>query len=426
MNIEKKKISDTEVKLTIALDKANLHDAEAKALKELAPSVTAKGFRKGKVPTGVAKKLLDPATLSNRVIEIAINKALFDTFEQEKLHPLDQPKVDITKFVPEQELEFNATVSIVPEIKLPDYKNLKVKKTTTKLTDKDVDDLLVRIQDGFASDELVDRPAKKGDKVVIDFKGYINDEPFDGGAATDYSLELGSGQFIPGFEDGIVGKKAGERFDLKLKFPKNYHAKNLAGQSVVFTTSLKKVLEPQKPAIDDELAKKAGDFKNLDELKADIRNNLIIQKEEEAESKYRNDLVDELGKKTKVAIPEVLKNDQIDSLKRETIQNLMYQGMTLENYLSTIDKTEADWIKTELEPLAIARVKSGLAIAEISKLEHIEVADTEVDEQLSKLKTQYANSPDAIKQLENPIVWRDLRNNILTSKTIDKIVELNN
>lgn len=426
MNIEKKQLSETEVKLTIALEKNLLDAAETQALKDLAPTVEVKGFRKGKVPANVAKKHLDPATLSNRVIELAINRALVDTFDQEEIHPLDQPHVDVTKFVPEQELEFTATVSVVPPVKLPNYKNLKTKKTTAKVTDKDVDGILARLQKGFASEELVDREAKLGDKVVIDFTGYIDDQPFDGGAAKDFSLELGSGQFIPGFEDGVVGKKTGERFDLKLKFPKDYHAKKLAGKPVVFTTELKKVLEVKLPEINDGLAKKTGQFEKLEDFKADIRKNLIVQKQEEADNKFRDDLVDELAKATKTALPEVLMQDQIEALKRDLVQNLMYQGMTLENYLETIGKTEADWQKTELVPAAEIRVKAGLAIAEISKLENINVSDDEVDQKLAELRTQYANNKDAIKQLENPLVWRDLRNNLLTNKTIDRLVELNN
>lgn len=425
MNIEKTHLSDTEVCLTIALDQNALTEAEAQALKQLAPTVTAKGFRKGKVPTNVAKKQLDPSVLANHTIEIAVNKALFEAFNQEDLNPLDQPKVDITKFVPEQQLEFKAIVPIVPEIKLPDYKKLKTKKTVAKVTDQDVEDILTRVQKGFATDEPVDRPAKLGDKVVIDFKGYLGDKPFEGGEAKDYTLELGSGQFIPGFEEGIVGKKAEDRFDLKLKFPKDYHAKNLAGKAVVFTTSLKKVLAVKLPELNDDLAKQAGDFKTLADFKADIRKNLIVQKEEEAEAKYRDQLVDELGKKTKVAIPEVLKTDQINALKRDMTQNLMYRGMTLEQYLASLELSEADWTEKELAPLAEARVKSGLAIAEVSKLEKIEVSEAEVDIKLAELKTQYAGSPDAIKQLDNPTVWRDLRNNLLTEKTINKLVEVN-
>lgn len=426
MNIEKKQLSETEVKLTIALDKPALDAAEAQALKELAPTVQAKGFRKGKVPINVAKKQLDPAVLSNRIIEIAINTALAMAFDQEAIHPLDQPKVDVTKFVPEQELEFSATIAVVPPIKLPNYKKLKAKQATAKVSDKDVDDLLARLQKGFAKEELVDRAAKLGDKVVIDFTGYIDDKPFDGGAAKDFTLELGSGQFIPGFEDGVVGKKTGERFDLKLNFPKDYHAKKLAGKPVVFSTELKKVLEVKLPEIDNQLAKQAGKFKNLEELRVDIRKNLIVQKEEEAANKFRDDLVDELAKGTKTALPEILMQDQISAIRRDLMQNLAYQGMNLEQYLEGINKTEDEWVKTELQPAAENRVKAGLAIAEISKLEKIDVTKAEVDEKLAELRAQYANNADAIKQLENPLVWRDLRNNLLTNKTIDRLVELNN
>ena len=425
MKIEKQQLSETEIKLTIALEKELLVAAEKRALKDLAPTVTAKGFRKGKMPENIAKKQLDPAVLSNRIIELAINRALVEAFDQENIHPLDQPRVDIRKFVPNQELEFTALVEVVPTIKLPNYKKLKVKKALTEVTDKDVDRLLERIRKGFAEDQEVKRAAKLGDKVVIDFTGYVDDKPFNGGAAKDFTLELGSGQFIPGFEDGVVGKKAGDRFDLKLNFPKDYHAKNLAGRPTVFTTTLKKVLEVKLPKLDDQLARKAGKFKTLGELKADIRKNLIVQKEEEAANNFRDDLVKELATHVKTAIPGVLKKDQIEALKRDLTQNLTYQGMTLEQYLETINKTEEEWIKTELEPAAEARVKAGLAIAEISKLEKIDVTQEEVDAKLAELRTQYANSKDALKQLENPQVWYDLRNNLLTNKTIDRVVELN-
>ena len=184
-------------------------------------------------------------------------------------------------------------------------------------------------------------------------------------------------------------------------------------------------MEVKLPELNDDLAKQAGDFKTLADFKADIRKNLIIQKEEEAEAKYRDELVNELGKKTKVAIPEVLKTDQINALKRDMTQNLMYRGMTLEQYLESLGLSEEDWIAKELTPVAEARVKSGLAIAEVSKLEKIDVTEDEVDAKLAELKTQYAGSPDALKQLDNPTVWRDLRNNLLTEKTINRLVELN-
>ncbi len=425
MIIEKKKLSDSQVELVIKLNKDHLSTAETQALKEMAPSVEVKGFRKGKVPPAVAKKNIDPANLANKVTEIAINKALLEAIDEQGVHPLDRPKIEVTKFVPEQELEFKAVLEIVPPIKLANYKKLSTKPTVAKVDKKEIDSALERIQQGFAEAKEVKRAAKEGDKVVIDFEGFLGDKPFKGGKAQDYVLELGSNQFIPGFEEGIIGKKAGEQFDLDLSFPKDYHAADLKGKKVTFKTKLNKVQEIKLPEIDDKLAKKAGGFKSLDEFKADIKKNLIVEKERQAEEKYKNDLVEELAKKSKMSIPEVLKQDQINAIKRDLIQNLSYQGLTLEKYLESIKKEENKWLAEDVEPVAVDRVRAGLVLAELSKELNIKVEQAEIDAKLDELKAQYGNNEQIIKQLESPMVARDLRNNLITQKTIDKLVELN-
>ncbi len=425
MKLETNQLSASKVEFKISLDKTELNQYETNALKKLAPKVKTKGFRPGKAPLQVIKKELDPNLLNEQVLDDAINTTIIKAFEDQKIQPLDRPEVSLTQFVPGEKLDYTATFEIVPPIKLPDYKKLKAKLETAKVTDKEVDETLDKIQKGYAETKDSDQPAKLGDQVVIDFTGYVDDKPFQGGEAKDYTLELGSGQFIPGFEDQIVNHKAGDKFDVKVDFPKDYHAKDLKGKPAVFTTTLKQVKQLILPEIDDKLAQKTGDFKTLDDLKADIKKNLLVQKQEFNQQKYRDDLVIELAKGAKTEIPEVLKQDQIEAIKRDMNQNLAYQGLTLENYLGSIDKTEDQWLKDDVEPAAIDRVKSGLALAELSKIFEIEVTPQDVEARLGEIKQQYANSPEALKQLASPNVARDLRNNILTERTIDQLVKIN-
>ena len=235
-------------------------------------SKTAKvpGFRKGKVPASVAAKHVDPQALQEQLLDDAISKSIAEAFIAEKIQAIDRPMVDVKKYVPGELLEFVAQVEILPAVTLGEYKKLGKKVEKVSVSEDDINDVIERMRQGFAEKKEVERAAKDGDETVIDFIGKKDGVEFDGGAGTDYTLKLGSNQFIPGFEEGIVGHKAGETFDLELSFPDDYHAKDLAGQTVVFTTTLKKVLELALPEIDDELAKKAGNFTTLDELKADI------------------------------------------------------------------------------------------------------------------------------------------------------------
>lgn len=425
MRFERKDLKETEVELKISLDRQELMVAEEQALNKIAKTSKIKGFREGKAPINVVKQNTDPNQLADKILDIAINQHLVQVFNDSEITPLDQPHVVIDKFVPEQELEFRATFEILPKVKLPNYKKLKVKKETVKVTDKDIDNTLERISQSFADEKPVKRAVKSGDKTVIDFKGFKDDKAFAGGEGKNFPLVIGSGSFIPGFEDQIIGHKAGESFDINITFPKDYNEKSLAGAKAKFEIKLHSVLEINSPKIDDELAKKTKMFKTLDELKADIRKNLIISKEEAATEDFKNKLVEALAKQAKTVVPNVLRNDQIRSLEQEFRQNLMYRGTTLESFLKNTKQTYESWKTSELEPAAETRVKAGLALAEISKELEIKITDAEVDDQINQLKTQYAKNEDAIKQLNNPSIVRDIRSNLVTQKTIDWLVEFN-
>lgn len=421
-----KKLSDTKVELTISLGSEELSAAEQVALTKMASDLKVPGFRKGKVPVSVAAKHVNPAALQEQTLDNALSKAVAEAFMAEKIQALDRPAVDVKKFVPGQELEFTAEVEIIPPVKLGNYKKLKAKRQAVKVEDKEVEEIITRMRENFTEKTEVKRAAKEGDEAVIDFTGKKDDVPFDGGAAKDFALKLGSGQFIPGFEEGVVGHKAGETFDLKLTFPKDYHAKELAGADVVFTVTLHKVNELSLPEVNDEFAAKCGPFTSADELKADIKREIIAQKEREADEKLKDDLVGELAEASKVALPELLIDDQIRSIEQDLMQNLMYRGLTLDSYLQTQKFTDKDdWRAKEARPAAEKRVKAGLVLAELSKELGVEVSHEELSAQIEAMKQQYGKDPKIAERFNDPNVHRDIANRMITDKTVEKLIELN-
>jgi trigger factor len=384
------------------------------------------GFRKGKVPTSVVAKNVDPQTLAQQTLEDALSKAVAEGFDAEKIQPLDRPEVDVKKYVPGKELEFTAEAEILPKVTLGDYKKLNAKKETVKITDKDVNDLIDRMRESFAEKKDVTRAAKDGDDVVIDFVGKKDDVAFDGGTAADYTLKLGSNQFIPGFEEGVVGHKAGETFDIPLEFPKDYHAKELKGAKVVFSVTLKTVQERSLPEVNDEFAAKCGPFTSVDELKADITREMTDQKNREAGEKLKDELVKQLVEKSTIPMPEILVKDQERSIEQDFVQNLAYQGVSLDSYLETQGfKTKEEWLDKEVRTVAESRVKAGLALAELNKELKIDASREELEAHINLYKQQYANNKEALKQFDEPEVQRDIANRLLTEKTVEKLVELN-
>lgn len=414
------------MQLTITVGSSELKDAEQVALVKLAEEMKVPGFRAGKAPISVAAKHVNPNVLMEQTLDNALNRAVAEAFLAEQLQALDRPSVEVKKYVPGEALEFTAEVEVLPEITLGDYKKLVVTPEKITVSAAEIDEVVERMRTGLATKKEVKRAAKDGDDTVIDFVGKQDGVAFEGGTAEDYSLTLGSHQFIPGFEEGIVGHKAGETFNIELAFPKDYHAKNLAGQKVVFTVTLKKVEEKELPKVDDAFAKKAGEFDTVAQLKGDIKKELTAQKERANVEKIRDQLVDQLVEKSTVPVPVILVEDQMRSLERDFAQNLAYQGLSFADYLSANNfKDEDEWRDKEVRPTAERRVKAGLALAELTKAEGITVTDDEVDAHVEVHKQQYANNKEALKQFENPEVRRDIANHYLTEKTIEHLVALN-
>ena len=421
-----KYLSDTKVSLTITVGALELGEAEQVALAKLSKTTKVPGFRAGKVPASIVAKHVDPNALQEQSLDAALNRAVAEAFVKEKLQPLDRPEVEVKKFVPGEILEFTADVEVLPKVELGDYKKLSTKKEKVTVTAKEINETVERMRAGLAEKKEVKRAAKDGDEVVIDFVGKTDGVTFDGGTATDYTLKLGAGQFIPGFEEGIVGHKLEETFDIDLKFPTEYHSAELAGTAVTFTVTLNKILEAELPEVNDAFAEKAGPFKTVTELKDDIKRELTSQKDRESNDKYKDALITELVEKSKVPVPDVLIEDQVRSIERDFEQNLLYQGLTIDSYLTQNKfKDIEEWRKKEVRPTALKRVKAGLVLAELTTVLRVSATAAEIDEHVEVHKQQYLNNPEVLKQFETEEVRRDIGNHFVTDKTIEHLVTLN-
>jgi trigger factor len=408
------------------LGKEELKAAEQVALTKLAKEIKAPGFRKGKVPASVAAKHVDPEMLAQQTLEDAMSKAVAESYLAEGIQALERPAVEVKKYVPGAQVEFTAEAEVLPKVTLGDYKKLKAENKKITVAAKEIDEIVERMRAGFSEKKDVKRAAKDGDEVIIDFVGKKGDVAFDGGTAQDYALTLGSNSFIPGFEEGIAGKKIGETFDLALKFPEDYHVADLKGADVTFTTTLKEIKEVVLPEINDEFATKAGPFKTVEELKSDIKRELTAQKEREAKESMKDDLVKQLVEVSKVPVPEILRKDQAESIERDMTQNLMYQGLSLDQYLENKGfESKEKWLESEVKDAAEKRVQAGLVLAELSKAEKIEATNQELENHVELYKKQYANNPQMVAQFDQPEARRDIANRLLTEKTVDRLVELN-
>lgn len=424
MKTKSKKISDSRVEITVTLDSKDLKPAREKALAKLAKEVKVEGFRKGKVPTEVAAKFIPENDLNAETIDFAVRSTVIEAFRKELKSPLVLPSVNVTKYVPGESAEYTAVADIVPEVKLGDYKKLNVKHEDVKITAKDVNGILENLASSYAEKKVVRRAAKITDEVIIDFVGKKDGEAFKGGSAKDYHLVLGSKSFIPGFEDGIVGHESGDKFDLKLTFPKDYGVKDLAGAKVVFEVLLKQVNEVTKAKIDDEMAKKCGPFKTLAELKNDIKKNLEAQSKHQAQEKLKDQLVAELVKVSKVPAPEILIDDQVKMIRDDMTRNAAAQGMSFEDYLKANQETIGGWEK-KARKIAETRVKASLALQTLAVEQKITVSDDLVNAKIAELRDVYKKSPEALKSLKDPNVKMDIKNRMIIEATLDYLVKTN-
>ncbi len=420
MKVTKETISDSKVKLIIVADLAEIISLKDHVLTHFVDKVKLPGFREGKAPISMVEKNVDQQALQTEFLEEAVNHLYQAAAAEVKLRPVDRPVVNLKKFVPYTILEFDAEVSVLGKVVLPDYKAIKVEKTEVKITEKDVDNVVESLQKQLGEKKPVTRAAKNGDEVTLDFKGVDKDgKAINGADGKDYTLVLGSNSFIPGFEDEVIGLMPSELKTFTIKFPKDYGVKALASKDVTFTITVNQINEVIPPEVNDEFATKAGPFKTVKELKTDIKTQLKIERQNEADGNHEAELVKQITEQSKATVPQVLIDEQIERTLAELKQNLTYRGQTFPEYLAEEGKTE-DELKKELEPGAKERVKAGLVLSEIAEQEKLTVTPEELEIRMQLLKGQYKDQPMQA-ELEKPEARRDIASRLLTEKTLDKL-----
>lgn len=422
MHVKTTEVNPTKVTVTVQLNAKELKPVKEDVVMRLGKDVKVSGFRAGKAPIAVIEKNLDESLLQSEVMEEAVNQSYVQVLGEEKLRPVAQPEVAIKKFVPFTDLEFELTIEVVGKMTLPDYKKMKVAKPKVSVTAEDIKEVLKSISEQMAEKKEVTRAAKNGDQVELDFKGTDSKgEAVQGAEGKSYPLTLGSNSFIPGFEDNLIGLKPNVDKTFDIVFPKDYSVSALANKKVTFEVKLTKIEELDAPKIDDKLAKKAGPFKNLDELKADIKKQLTLERENQAERDMENKLVQNIADKSKVAIPDVMIEEQLDLAEQEERQNLAYRGQTWEEHLKEEGVTEEEHRSRNRET-AEQRVKGGLVLSEIAEREGLDVTPKELDERIETLRAQYQD-PAMQAELDKPENRRSVAMRVLTEKTLAKLTE---
>lgn len=418
MKIEKKEQNSTSVTMLVTLDAADIKPAHDKVVRRLGKNVKVDGFRAGKAPIGVIEKSLDQNQLANEILNELVPPFIGQALDSENISTVIPPQVNVTKFVPYTEIEFEVIAEFLGSVKLADYKKLKKTRPNVDVTQEEIDNVTKRIQFDMAERADVKRASKKGDQVWIDFEG--KDEKgnsVSGAKGEDYPLALGSDTFIPGFEDNLIGLKAGDTKEFTLTFPKDYGVKALQNKKVTFVTTVKKVQSVTLPEIDDTLAKKIGPYASSAELLADIEKQIKADKIHKTELEIESDIMSELADASEIEMPEGMIKEQIDRMIADHKANLQYRGQTYDAWLEAESITEEQH-RDQLRDEAIKRLKGGVILSEIAKQEGIELSEAEISEAVNQYKTQYAADPKMQAELEKPAARRDIAARILTDRTL--------
>lgn len=415
------KAEKSTVKVNITLDTAEWNEAIEASYEKTKGRYSMPGFRKGKVPKKVLESAYGKGVFYEEAINVAFQKYFSEVLKKEEsIEMVANPDIDI-KSIDEKGLSLIVIVPVKPEVKLGDYKGIKVKKVEYNVKDADVEEDIKRLQDRNSRlVEITDRAVKDGDTVNIDYSGSVDGVKFEGGTAKAQTLIIGSKTFIPGFEEQVIGMKTGEEKDIKVTFPKEYHAENLKGKDAVFAIKLNKIEKTELPKIDDEFIKEATGAESLTAYKKEVKERLEKQNADRAEREYENELVKKISEGAKVEIPEALIEGQIDNMVQDMEYRLSYQGLKLEDYLKYLGKTMEDYRK-DFRAQAEEMVKSQLVISEIIAKEKIEATDEEVEERLAEMaKNQGKKLPD-LKKVMNAKQTDYIKNDIIIKKFFELI-----
>ena len=396
MNVKSvEKQEKSTVELVIEIGAEEFEAAVQKAYLKQRSKIMVPGFRKGKAPRKVIEGMYGSGVFYEDAINEIYPQAYADAVEQEKLDAVAWPKVEIVS-VGKEGLTFKAVVTVRPEVKLGEYKGLTAEKEEVKVTDEDIDNELKPYINRATRMVTVEREAQNGDTVVIDFEGFLDGKPFDGGKGEGHSLELGSGSFVPGFEEQLVGTKAGDEKDLDITFPEDYHA-DLAGKAVVFKVKVHEVKEKQLPTVDDEFAKDVSEFDTLADFKKDLAAKLTERRENQAKQAFEAAVLEQVMSNMEVEIPDAMVDFEADNLVNDMAQRIQAQGIPFEQYLAMTGMT-MDMMREQAKAAALERVRRDLALNAVIAAEDIQISDEELEEEYKHLSEQYHMELDKVKE----------------------------
>lgn len=419
--ILKKENSEVTIKVTVAAEEFD--KAVLAAYNKDKGKFNIPGFRKGKAPKSIIEKQYGEGVFFedavNSLLQVHYEKAL----DELSIEPVARPDIDIEEVAAKSNLVFTAVVTVAPEFELQGYKGIEVETISTEVTDEMIDAEVEKTRNMNARlVSVTDRPIQNDDTVIIDYKGFVGDHQFDGGTADDQELVIGSGRFIPGFEEQLVGANIGDHVDVKVTFPEVYHSDELAGKDAVFHVTVKDIKFKELPALDDEFAKDVSEFDTLEAYKANLKAELEVSAAESAKAAQRDKVIDKVTELITVEIPEKMIATEVDGMLKEFDQQLKSQGLSLDQYVQFTGGT-FDALKEQMKPDALARVKTGLVIEKVMSQEAIEATDEDVEAELAKIAEMQKRDVEEIRNLFKQDNFEYLKSNLKSRKTVDFLVD---
>ena len=423
MSLQVEKLEHNMAKLTIEVSAEEVEKAlQAAYLKERS-KISLPGFRKGKVPRQMIEKMYGPEIFYDDAANALIPKAYSEAYDECDLEIVSRPEINIVQIEKGKSFIFTADVATKPEVKLGEYKGLEVDKVSTRVTQKEVDAKIQEEAEKNAREVVVtDRPVADGDEVILDFEGFVDGEAFEGGKGENYPLTIGSGSFIPGFEEQLVGAEAEKEVEVKVTFPEDYHAEELKGKEAVFKCTVHEIKAKELPELDDEFASEVSEFDTLDELKTDIKAKIKEQKVNDGKRAQEDAAVDAIIESAKMDLPEAMVDTQARQMLDEFAQRMQQQGLTLDQYMQFTGMT-ADKMMDELRPQAEKRIKTRLVLEAIAKAENIEITDEKLDEEIAKMAEAYQMEADKLKSFMGDKEKEQMKQDMAVQEAITFVVD---
>ena len=423
MSLQVEKMEKNMAKLTIEVSAEELDKAMQNAYLKARGKISIPGFRKGKAPRKMIEQMYGKGIFLEDAANALIPEHYSKALEECDLEIVSQPEMDVTQAEPGKSFIFTAEVAVKPEVTLGEYKGVEVPKSETEVTDEDIDAEIKKEQEKNSRTVTVeDRGAENGDITTIDFEGFVDGVAFEGGKGTDYPLTLGSGSFIPGFEDQLVGAKAGDHVEVNVTFPEEYQAAELAGKAAVFQCDVNKVETKELPELDDDFAQDVSEFDTLAEYREDVKKNLTEKKEKEARAAKENAAVDKAIENAEMEIPDAMLNTQVRQMMNDFASRMQSQGLTMEQYFQFTGMT-AEKMQEEMKPQALKRIQTRLVLEKIAETENIEVSEDEVNEEISKMAEMYKMEADKLKELLGDRELEQMKKDMAVQKAVTLVAD---